>query len=347
MVKRLTAILGVAAILGGGATVALAQGSSTPTAANGKPVSLFASGVNVPTSFAFGDGAVFEGDNGSETTGTGGGVFLLKGGKPLPIKGSPQVVFGLAWHRGKLYGSGLVVGKKGPRWVLFSWSGWNGTSFAHQKVIYTAPKGFPGFNGIAFGPDGRLYVGVDVGEKNDHGPARAPYQYDILSFAANGTGLQVYATGIRQPWQMVFAPGSSEPLVTDFGQDKAAKNPPDFLLKVRKGDDYGFPQCNWTNKKRCKGFTKPYKMFAPHTDNGGIGIIGKTLYMTQFGFTAPLHDPQVVSMPLKGGKVKPVVTGFPGPIVGLGVHAGWIYIGELGGTVNGTTVPGVVWRVHS
>jgi len=50
---------------------------------------------------------------------------------------------------------------------LLAWSGWNGTKFTRQKAIYTAPKGVQGFNGLAFGPDGRLYVGVDLGLKHE------------------------------------------------------------------------------------------------------------------------------------------------------------------------------------
>jgi glucose/arabinose dehydrogenase len=302
---------------------------------------LFASGgeIHTPTSFAFGGGNVFEGDGGQETPGAppNGGVFLLKGGTATKIARSPQFVAGLAWHKGTLYVSGGQITAKGPKWRLWAWSGWNGTTFAKQKAIYTAPKGFDGFNGIAFGPDGRLYVGVDLGltDNNDHGPAtkKTPYLYDILSIQPNGKGLKVYATGMRQPWQMAFAKGSSAPFVSDLGQDlpKGVKAP-DFLLKVHKGDNYGFPQCNQTEVKTCKGFTKPFKKFAPHTDIMGLAIIGKTLYMTSFLGNAGKAG-EVLSMPLKGGKVTTVAKGLVAPIVGLGAHGGSLYVGELTGRV--------------
>jgi hypothetical protein len=38
-------------------------------------------------------------------------------------------------------------------------------------------------------------------------------------------------------------------------------------------------------------------------------------------------------MPLSGGPVKPVVKGFVAPTVGLGVHGGSLYVGELTGQV--------------
>jgi hypothetical protein len=292
------------------------------------------SALNTPTSFAFGAGQVFEGDGGLPH----GGVYLLKGGAAVKLAGSPAFVAGLAWHKGALYVSGgTPTSKTSATFTIQKWTGWDGTKFTSQKAIYTAPKKFQGFNGIAFGPDGRLYVGVDVGllNNNDDGPAtKSPYLYDILSMKANGKGLKVFATGIRQPWQMAFAPGSKNPLVSNLGQNSGAKNPPDFVLKVHEGDNFGFPACNWTVAPKCKGFAKPFKVFPPHTNIMGMVIIGKTLYMTSFtNTTGKGPGGEVVSMPLKGGKLTPVLTGFAAPTVGLGGNAGTLYVGELTGQV--------------
>jgi len=327
------------AVLGAGATAAGAAGPPPPPKApGGQTVTQIASGLKTPTSFAFGAGKVFEGDGGSESSKVpNGGVYLLSGGKGVKLAGSPQFVSGLAWHKNALYIAGGTITKRGPVWQLQRWSGFNGTTFAKRTAIYTAPKGFDGFNGIAFGPDGRLYVGVDLGltDGNDHGPAgKTPYLYEILSLKANGSGLKVFATGMRQPWQMAFAKGSGAPYVSDLGQDKDAKNPPDFVLRVHQGDNYGFPKCNWTTGSPCAGYTKPFKMFAPHTDIMGMAIIGKRLYMTSFeGPGAKGPGGEVLSMSLKGGAVKPLVTGFVAPTVGLGTDGHSLYIGELTGQV--------------
>jgi glucose/arabinose dehydrogenase len=327
------------------ASVASAAGGAPPLpkGVGGAKVSLFASGLHTPTSFAFGGGNVFEGDGGveSKTAPPNGGVFVLKGGHATEIPGSPQFVAGLAWHAGALYVSGgSLTGPHTATWQLSKWSGWNGTTFTEQRAIYTAPKKFDGFNGIAFGADGRLYVGVDVGltDGNDHGPAKTPFVYDILSLKPNGKGLKVFATGIRQPWQMAFPSGSSSPFVSDLGQDSGAKNPPDFVLRVHQGDNFGFPGCNWTNGANCTGFAKPFQQFSPHTDIMGMTIIGQRLYMTSFlSTTGKGPGGEVVSMPLGGGPLKPVVTGFVAPTVGLGVHGGSLYVGEVG--------PGLVYKV--
>jgi glucose/arabinose dehydrogenase len=309
-----------------------------PKSPTGKTVTQVAigGGLATPTSFAFGAGQVFEGDGGPEKGPPNGGVFLLKNGTGVKLAGSPAFVSGLAWHKGALYvAGGTPTSATAATFTIQKWSGWNGTAFASQKAIFTAPKKFQGFNGIAFGPDGRLYVGVDLGllNNNDHGPANlSPDLYKILSMKANGTGVKTFASGIRQPWQMVFAPGSKNPLVSDLGQDKGVKNPQDLILQVHQGDNFGFPGCANTVTTTCKGFAKPFAKFPPHTDIMGLAIIGKTLYMTSFlGTTGKAGE--VFSMPLKGGKLKPVLTGFVAPTVGLGGNAGTLYVGELTGQV--------------
>ncbi|HZE04353.1 MAG TPA: hypothetical protein VE127_03950, partial [Solirubrobacteraceae bacterium] len=225
---------------------------------------------------------------------------------------------------------------KGAKWQLLAWSRWNGKSFTSHRVIYTAPKRFDGFNGLAVGPDGRLYVGVDVGltDHNDHGPAKTPYVYDILSVKPNGKHLKVFASGMRQPWQIAFRGRSRSPFVSDLGQDKGAKNPPDFILRVHAGDNYGFPHCNRTKAAKCRGYTRPFHRLSPHTDAMGLAIIGKRLYLTSFmGASGKGPGGAVYSMPLTGGALKPVLTGFVAPVVGLGAHAGRLYVGELTGQV--------------
>lgn len=338
-----TAALAAASVVTAGVVAGAASAAAgpppPPKGVGGAKVQLVASGLNTPTSFAFGAGTLFEGDGGSETAKPpNGGVFAIKGGTGTLIPGSPQFVAGLAWHQGALYVSGgFVTGPASARWQILKWSGWNGTTFTKRNVVYTAPKKFQGFNGIGFGANGRLYVGVDVGllNGNDHGPSNtSPYVYDILSMNTKGKAFKVFATGIRQPWQMAFPKGSSSPFVSDLGQDKGAKNPPDFVLRVKQGDNYGFPACTQIVPSKCAGFTKPFQQFGPHTDIMGMAIIGKRLYMTSFlGAGGKGPGGEVLSMPLTGGTAKPVVKGFVAPTVGLGVHGNSLYVGELTGQV--------------
>ncbi len=314
----------------------------------GAKVWLFASGLKNPTSFAFGHGAIFAGDSGSSEQPSNGGVYLLRHGRATEIPHSPNFVAGMQFHDGVLYLSAATIDAAGPRFPQFqilAWSGWNNTTFTKRDVVYTAPANFQGFNGLAFGPDGRLYVGVDTGllNYNDHGPATlSPYLYDILSMKPNGTDFKVFALGIRQPWQMVFAPGSSAPFVSDLGQDgPTGVKPPDFLLTVKAGDNYGFPQCNRTDGSRCKGFTKPFMSLIPHMDPMGLAIIGRTLYVGSYKGEFGNSGGALYSMPIAGDRLTPVVTDFPLATDALAANGGYLYVG--GSTPKGA---GYVYRVE-
>jgi glucose/arabinose dehydrogenase len=316
-----------------GVAASAATGPPPPKTHGGATATLYATGLKNPTSFAWGDGAMFAGDSGSEGKTPNGGLYVVANGTVTEIPNGPVFVAGLAWRHGALYMSAAFVVNGAPSFQIVKWSGFTGSDFTTRKTIYTAPRGFEGFNGLAFSPTGRLLVGVDAGllNHNDHGPAStSPFLYDILSMQPNGRDVNVYASGIRQPWQMAFAPGAHAPFVSDLGQDGPKKvlkaGPPDFLLKVHRGDNYGFPKCNHTPLGNCKGDTKPFKMFPPHTDVMGLAVMGKTLYFGSFlgpkGKGGALYK-----MSIHGGKAKPVVTGFPLATDALAAHGGFLYVG--------------------
>jgi hypothetical protein len=158
--------------------------------------------------------------------------------------------------------------------------------------------------------------------------------YQILSVGPNGHHLRVFARGMRQPWQLAFPAHSNSPYVTDLGQDSGATNPPDFILRVKQGQHYGFPTCNHTSAAACKGFAKPFRTFGPHTDLMGIGLHHSRLYLTSFlGEQGAGPGGEVFSTSVKGGGLKPLLTGFVAPTVGLGIHGDYLYVGELTGQV--------------
>ena len=332
-----SAVAAIGALSFASSAFAASSGPPPPKTHNGATVSLYASGLDNPTSFAWGEGAMFAGDSGNSETTPNGGVYVIRNHVATKIPSNVVFVGGMQFHKGVLYISAADAGQSGPQFQILAWSGWNGTTFTKQRAIYTAPQGFQGFNGLAFGPDGRLYVGVDVGlmNGNDHGPAgTSPYLYDILSMTPSGKRVEVFAKGIRQPWQMAFAPGSSSPFVSDLGQDSGAKNPPDFILRVRRGQNYGFPKCNHTNGSPCVAYAKPFMMLPPHWNPMGIAVMGHRLYVGSFlgpdGSGGALY-----SMPLAGGKLTPIVTGFPLATDALAAHGGALYVGGQNQTGQG------------
>ncbi len=97
-------------------------------------------------------------------------------------------------------------------------------------------------NGIAFGPDGKLYIGV--GSTTDHGPLRTQYEASILRMNPDGSDLETFATGFRNPYDIVFTP-NGELFTSDNSPDLLDSTltylPPEEIDYVQQGKNYGFP----------------------------------------------------------------------------------------------------------
>jgi hypothetical protein len=81
-------------------------------------------------------------------------------------------------------------------------------------------------------------------------------------------------------------------------------------------------------------------MFSPHFDPMGLAIIGHTLYIGSFLGPEAKGAGALFKMPITGGAVKPVVTGFPEATDALAAKGAYLYVG--GSTQAGT---GMVYRV--
>jgi len=105
-------------------------------------------------------------------------------------------------------------------------------------------EGHHGRKFIAFGPDGKLYVPVGV-------PCNVceldPDRYgNIMRMNPDGSGLEVYATGIRNTVGFDWDPRTRELWFTDNGRDTMGDDvPPDTLNNAPKaGVRFGFPYCH-------------------------------------------------------------------------------------------------------
>lgn len=103
-------------------------------------------------------------------------------------------------------------------------------------------------NGIAFDPDGKLYVAI--GSTTDHGPLQVEYESSILRMNPDGSELEVFATGFRNPYDLAFSP-DGELFSADNAADRPDQDmewyPPEELNHVREGRDYGFPDVYGNN----------------------------------------------------------------------------------------------------
>ncbi|MGH0034269.1 MAG: PQQ-dependent sugar dehydrogenase [Myxococcota bacterium] len=96
---------------------------------------------------------------------------------------------------------------------------------------------------VRFGPDGGLYVSVgsscNVCEEED--PRRAA----MLRYEPDGSGEEIFATGLRNSVGFDWQPGSGHLYATDNGRDLLGDDfPPCELNRLERGAFYGWPVAN-------------------------------------------------------------------------------------------------------
>ncbi|HIF93934.1 MAG: PQQ-dependent sugar dehydrogenase [Myxococcales bacterium] len=96
---------------------------------------------------------------------------------------------------------------------------------------------------LRFGPDDKIYLNVgsscNVCEEED--PRRAA----ILRFNVDGSGAEIYASGLRNSVGFDWQPGTDQLFATDNGRDLLGDDyPPCELNRIERGGFYGFPVAN-------------------------------------------------------------------------------------------------------
>lgn len=182
---------------------------------------------------------------------------------------------GLAWSENGLYVT--VIDK------LLLLKDTNGDDKADETQVIV--DGFPGeeyafhqSNGLTFGPDGRLYIGV--GATTDHRPETHPLAARILSVKPDGSDLRVYATGVRNPFGLIPTPGGGF-FAVDNGSSGCIDTPtkiddcsnkidvPEEVNYIVEGKDYGFPNYFGIPPQE-SGTMPPIVTFPDHSAPSGI-----------------------------------------------------------------------------
>ena len=106
-----------------------------------------------------------------------------------------------------------------------------------QVLIDDLPTGRHQNNGLAIGPDGMLYI--TDGSTCDDCNEDDPFSATILQANIDGSGLRVYARGLRNPYDLTFD-GQGRLWATDNGSDAPCATI-DELNQIVDGGDYGWP----------------------------------------------------------------------------------------------------------
>ena len=118
------------------------------------------------------------------------------------------------------------------------------TSGEYEQIVTGLPRGGNHWSrGVKIGPDGRIYVVVgsscNVCIEND--PRRAA----LLRFSLDGSGSEIFATGLRNTVGIDWQPGTGLLYGVDNGRDLLGDDfPPCELNLIEQGGFYGWPFAN-------------------------------------------------------------------------------------------------------
>ena len=182
---------------------------------------------------------------------------------------------GLAFARGYLY-----VAETG-RIVRYRYHAATLAALDPTVVVRGLPHGAHHWTrSIVFGPDGKLYVAI--GSSCDICEERDPRRAAIVRYNADGSGEQLFATGLRNPVGLGFHPTTATLWTTVNERDwPGGGSPPDYVTEVRQGAAYGWPRCfaerrvflrdrTIAGTRGCEGMTLPTLELAPHAAPLGL-----------------------------------------------------------------------------
>lgn len=199
-----------------------------------------------------------------------------------------------------------------------AYSGFDGTRFTSSRPVVDVPGG--GTSGqLVAAPDGRIQLGVSA--PCDSCTPSSPWAAVVVSFRPDGSDLRVDASGIRAPVGLVYAPGTTDLLVTmNQRDDLGGATPGDWLAVVRPGQAWGFPGCYGQGGEPCTGVPAPLAVLDKHAAVSGvavaIGSLGPSVGTSALVAEWALGKVVRVPLPAPGGAASspvPFLSGFRGP----------------------------------
>ncbi len=163
----------------------------------------------------------------------------------------------------------VYVSHKGVSSIL---SDTNGDNRADTERILAGdlPFGLHQNDNLEFGPDGWLYMGV--GSTCDACEDTNPLSASILRFNIETGQREIFATGLRNPFDIAFHPETGALFATDNGRDKLGMDDPlEELNHIVQGADYGYPNCwNDGSQPGCENSIPAVAFFEAHSSADGL-----------------------------------------------------------------------------
>lgn len=148
----------------------------------------------------------------------------------------------------------------------------DGRSDSERLLVDDLPYDKHQNDNLEFGPDGWLYIGL--GSTYDACDDPDPRSASILRFNVVTGESEIFATGMRNPFDLAFHPETGELFATDNGRDDLGMEAPfEELNHVVQGGDYGYPNCwNAQDQPGCENTILPIAFFEAHSSANGVEI---------------------------------------------------------------------------
>ncbi len=147
-----------------------------------------------------------------------------------------------------------------------------------------------GWKYIAFGPDGKLYV--PVGAPCNICESKKPIYASITRMNADGSGVEVYASGVRNTVGFTWHPDSQHLWFTDNGRDMMGDDIPPCELNTatKPGQHFGYPYCHagtikdpeFGDKRACSEFVQPARALGAHVAPLGLKFYTGNMFPTTY-----------------------------------------------------------------
>ncbi len=147
-----------------------------------------------------------------------------------------------------------------------------------------------GWKYIAFGPDGKLYV--PVGAPCNICESKDPVFASITRMNPDGSGMEVFASGVRNTVGFTWHPTTKEIWFTDNGRDQMGDGIPPCELNTapKAGMHFGYPYCHggtvkdpeFGSKRPCSDFTKPAQNLGPHVAPLGLKFYTSDMFPSSY-----------------------------------------------------------------
>ena len=194
---------------------------------------------------------------------------------------------------------------------------------SRKTIVRRLPFGRHQQDTIALGPDGRLYLGsgttCDVCREKDRRSGA------ILSFKPDGSDLQIVATGLRNPFGLVFDGGTlyvSDNARDDLGDERAGRD--DRADQARRATTAGRAAGRAGSSRRlqgsCRGVTPPVAYLEPHSSANSLALWAGTMIVAEWGqYLSERWGRKLVQVNVRTGRSSTFADGFEHPL-GLAVE---------------------------